>query len=172
MSRTAQGPTAQRANAAYPRTLAKRPAFLLAQAHGGARAIYQSKLNALGLRVKEFALLITLATEGRGSQNAIGEMLRVDRTTMTVLVDSLERQGYVERLRNPEDRRAHLLTITAAGREIQDTALQAIIDAEEEFLVDLTPSERSTLVELLGSIAARVGKAPPDPGPRSLSERL
>jgi DNA-binding MarR family transcriptional regulator len=47
---------------------------------------------------------------GSLSQQAIGERLRIDRTTMVALIDDLERGGYVKRERNPHDRRAYVIT--------------------------------------------------------------
>ena len=42
--------------------------------------------------------------------------MRVDRTTMVAIVDELEAAGFVDRQRNPEDRRAYALEATDAGR--------------------------------------------------------
>jgi DNA-binding MarR family transcriptional regulator len=49
------------------------------------------------------------------TQAALGEALRIDRTTMVALIDELEARGYVQRKRHPDDRRAFLVHPTKAG---------------------------------------------------------
>ena len=92
------------------------------------------------------------------SQQAIGERLRIDRTTMVSLIDDLERAGYVKRDRNPGDRRAYVITLTPAGKRAQARAEQAVDADALEFFGRLSESERQQLHRLLDTShrAARV----------------
>ncbi|HEX6349346.1 MAG TPA: MarR family transcriptional regulator [Candidatus Dormibacteraeota bacterium] len=138
---------------AYPPALAARVGFMLAQAHMAARARADRALDRLGLTANKFAALATLASEGPVSQQRLSRRLRVDPATMVDVIDDLEESGYVQRRRNPEDRREYALHLTARGRALYARAERAIIEMDRETVRDLDARERRTLMELLGRIA-------------------
>ena len=59
-------------------------------------------------------MLATLQAVGPLSQQQLAKGLNVNRTVMVKLIDGLEARGLVERVRNPDDRRAYLLHPDAA----------------------------------------------------------
>ncbi len=63
-----------------------------------------------------YAALLALAQVEPQSQQSLAGMSGVSGTTMTSVAEALERDGLVERIRNPTDRRSYALTRTAAGR--------------------------------------------------------
>ena len=66
-------------------------------------------------------VLSNLAESGEPlAPREIAERLIVSRATITGLVDSLERRGYVRRLPHPDDRRMLLVEITESGRRVAD----------------------------------------------------
>jgi DNA-binding MarR family transcriptional regulator len=68
---------------------------------------------------------------------------------MVSLIDELEQAGYVKRERNPGDRRAYVLMLTAAGKKAQARAEQAVDVQALEFFGRLSESERQELHQLL-----------------------
>jgi DNA-binding MarR family transcriptional regulator len=68
---------------------------------------------------------------------------------MVQTIDELEADGRVARRRNPTDRRAYDVTITPEGKRVLARANAALQRCELEFVKDLTPSERETLMALL-----------------------
>ena len=102
----------------------------------------------MGLNVKLCGVLNLLA-EGPISQQALGEQLGIDRTTMVELIDELEAQGVVVRRRNPADRRSYALSLTPRGRTVQKRASRAFDGAADEFLNALKPAERQALMDML-----------------------
>ena len=66
---------------------------------------------------RDVGVLATLQAAGPLSQQELALRLNVNRTVMVKLIDGLEARGYVERVRNPEDRRAYALHATSAGLE-------------------------------------------------------
>jgi DNA-binding MarR family transcriptional regulator len=92
---------------------------------------------------------------GSLSQQAIGERLRTDRTTMVDLIDDLERAGYVRRERNPGDRRAYVITLTAAGKRAQARVEEAVDAHALEFFGKLSEEERQELHRLLARLIER-----------------
>ena len=134
---------------ALPAVLADRIGYLLAKAHLGMRAIADEALTPLGLDKKEYAALVLLASEGPLSQQALSVIQGCDRTTMVAVVDRLEDGGLVMRRRNPLDRRAYALEITAKGRRALDQADELVSRVERDFLGPLSAAERRALIDLL-----------------------
>jgi DNA-binding MarR family transcriptional regulator len=145
-----------------PASLHRRLGAILAWAAENAQEVANRALEPLGLTVKHFGVMTFLRYEtedggGRGSlsQQAIGERLRIDRTTMVALIDDLERAGYVKRERNPDDRRAYVITLTAAGRRAHTRAEQAVDTRASAFFGRLTEAELHELHLLLLRLVER-----------------
>lgn len=107
----------------------------------------------------------------------IGERTYTSSGTMTGTLDTLEYAGWIRRVPNPDDRRSVLIEITDEGKAIADRFLPGIRKIEKAVIADLTATERSTLLKLLGKVlsaAARVAEADPIPleGRRNRPKRL
>jgi len=129
--------------------LEARLGFLLKQAHLRLTSLAEPALAELGLSARELVALTVIAAEGPGSQQHLAARLRVDRSTMVVLVDALETRGLVERRRQPEDRRAYALHPTARGKRLAARGERLLADAHERFLAPLTDPERTALLDSL-----------------------
>jgi len=140
--------------ASYPHALAARLGFLLAQAHMRSRQEADRALETVGLTMKGFAALATLASgDGPTSQQRLSQRIRMDPATMVEVIDSLEASGNIVRRRNPTDRREYALQLTAKGRALYRRAERSIIEAERHGSRRLDPGERQTLMRLLERIA-------------------
>jgi DNA-binding MarR family transcriptional regulator len=139
-------------SAALNISIADQLGYLLGRAHLEHRAIAERGLVSLGLSGKGFGALIVLVQEGPLSQQRLGERQGIDRTTMVAVVDELERAGFVERRRDPRDRRAYSLHATAKGRRVLKRAAEAARSAEDEFLAPLPAADRRRLKELLRTL--------------------
>ena len=126
--------------------------YLLGRAHLEHRTIAERGLAPLGLSGKGFGALILLAEEGPLSQQRLGQRQGVDRTTMVAVVDELESSGFVERRRDPRDRRAYSLHATAKGRGALQRARDATERAEQEFLAPLPAADRRRLKQILRTL--------------------
>jgi MarR family transcriptional regulator, lower aerobic nicotinate degradation pathway regulator len=145
-----------------PPVLMGRIGFLLAMTKGGAETIVSTALDEIGIYPRQYGVMLVLATEGPVSQGELAEWVRTDRTTMVALVDGLEERGYVRRERNPADRRAYRLQLTADGKRALTRGRALMRRAENELLRSLDSKERARLVELLGKVAVDVGRPPGD----------
>jgi DNA-binding MarR family transcriptional regulator len=141
----------------YPEDLAARIGFLLARAHLIAREEADRALAEVGLTAKGYAALATVVSDAPISQQRLSRRLRMDPATMVDVIDGLEQSGYIERRRNPDDRREYALITTARGRGLFSRAKRALNAAERETIRDLDAEETSTLRELLGRIARKPG---------------
>jgi len=136
------------------RRRAGRIGFLLGQAHEQHRRVAASRFAVLGIAPKEFGALSVLADEGPLTQQRLGRRMGVDRTTMVAVADALEEGGLVTRERNPADRRAYALRLTAKGRRTLTRAQRLAGEAEDEFLAALSPRERAQLIRTLGRLVS------------------
>jgi DNA-binding MarR family transcriptional regulator len=74
----------------------------------------------------EALMLLFLSRSGSLPLGKIGERLQVHPTSVTNLVDGLERSGLATRAPHPNDRRATLATITQAGRQVAAASTKAL----------------------------------------------
>lgn len=81
--------------------------------------------------------------------------LGVTARTLTTMVDALEKQRLVERVPDPNDRRAIQLEITDAGRAILEPLAQSLDAACETVMAPLDAQDRRTLVSLLTRLIER-----------------
>lgn len=101
--------------------------------------------------------LSTLAdADGSLPPNQIAERMILTRATVTGLVDSLERRGYVTRGAHPTDRRMHLVHITAEGRRVASEFRTVIHAQQRQWFEVLDEEDRSTLLGVLGRLQARL----------------
>src|SRR5882724_4008035 len=135
-----------------PDSLADQLGYLLAKAHYRVHVSANEALEPLGLTVKHYGLLTLLVHEAPIPQGRLGEVMRIDRTTMVALIDDLERAGHVDRTRNPEDRRAYALVSTATGKRVQRSAATLMKRIQNEALSPLATGERSELRRMLRAI--------------------
>ena len=131
-----------------PPSLASRPGALLTIAARTGQELAKRRLSPLGLTVQMCGVMNLLA-EGPVSQQELGEQLGIDRTTVVELIDDLEKQGVVERRRNPADRRSYALHLTVKGRTVQKRAARAFDAAADEVFGPLSAAERKTLADML-----------------------
>lgn len=88
--------------------LSTRPGFLLRMAHQRARAIFQQEMDRWRVTNTQYTLLIAIAN---GEVDMIGaaRLIGVDRTTAHVALSNMERDGRIRRVKDPRDRRRHVL---------------------------------------------------------------
>ena len=137
--------------------LSSRVGFLLAQLGTHRHRRFAERLAPLDLHPRHFGMLSRLAVNEGQSQQALSRALGLHRSAMVALVDDLEDRGLAERRRDPVDRRAYALYLTAGGRELLVELERVADDDEAELLTDLDASERNTLVSLLQRLAESQG---------------
>ena len=92
-------------------------------------------------------------TEGPMSLSALAEAVRVDAPYATLIVDSLEERGLVERRPDPADRRRKLVALTPEGKEAAQRVLRIKRDPPPGF-ANLSPAELDTLEGIMRRLTA------------------
>jgi len=103
----------------------------------------------LGIKLRQMMLLSYLRAGAPALQQQLCESLWLDPNNCVLLLNELEELGYVERRRDPTDRRRHMVDITADGRHALEQAERAQESLEDEVLAGLSDDERTTLRSLL-----------------------
>ncbi len=93
--------------------------YLLSMAHLALRTHIHGLLAAEGVRltVPQATVLFILKERDGRMMSELGQLIGVDNSAMTGLIDRLEKAGFVRREAAQEDRRAHLIRITPEGLE-------------------------------------------------------
>jgi DNA-binding MarR family transcriptional regulator len=87
--------------------------------------------------------------EGGTRVSVLAERAQMTKQSMAELVAHLERHSYVERVDDPNDRRAKLVRATARGQEVYEIAREFVIDMEAEWTAKLGERKIATLRRLL-----------------------
>ncbi len=93
-----------------------------------------------------------LRDHGSMPPSEIGERLQVTRATVTGVVDSLERRGYVRRSPHPVDRRSLLVEISPDGLAVLQQLRILVHRNERAWMAIASPEELRTYIDLLHRI--------------------
>jgi DNA-binding MarR family transcriptional regulator len=92
------------------------------------------------------------ALEEERTQIQLAELAYLDKTTMVVTVDALEKAGYAERKQSATDRRARIIAVTKSGAEAAAEGQRIVDRVHAEALEALTSSQRKPFVDALTSL--------------------
>ena len=115
---------------------------------------YDRHLAASGLRSTQYSILAKLDLLGPRTVNALAAELVMDRTTLGRNILPLERDGLIEVVRSPADRRRHELCLTDAGRKLHRTALSHWEEAQRRFNAVFGDERAAALRDLLREVSA------------------
>lgn len=119
------------------------------------RVVYRRATeDVIGMKLKQLIALDHLRTHQGCLQQALGQTLMLDPNNCVILLNDLDEHGYVERRRDPSDRRRHLVEITPAGIEALEVAEGKLETLEAEVLRSLDAKERGQLHDLLAKALA------------------
>jgi DNA-binding MarR family transcriptional regulator len=103
----------------------------------------------LGMPLRQLMLLSYLRAKAPALQQQLCEYLWIDPNNCVLLLNELEDLGYVERRRDPTDRRRHMVELTNKGRAALERGERAQESLEDQILAGLNDEERMTLRALL-----------------------
>lgn len=107
------------------------------------------------LTESQFGTLEALHHLGPLNQRSIGEKILKSGGNITMVVDNLEKQGYVKRKKDPNDRRAVLIHLTPSGKKfIEEFFPKHLGKIKEEFSV-FTEKEKKELARLCKKLGVK-----------------
>jgi MarR family transcriptional regulator for hemolysin len=138
--------------AGAPEPLSADLCWLLARASALLNAESTAALRELGITPRQHYVLVT-AHAGEHTQTDLARTVGLDKTTLMVTLDELERTGLAERRPLPSDRRARLVAVTPAGEQVLEQADSALERSRVGVLSLLPDDERSVFLSALGRLA-------------------
>jgi len=129
--------------------------FLLKRLGFAAKDRAMASYEETGLRPYHYAIMLVLDEGSAETQGSIADALGYDRGQLVGLLDELQEQGLVERQRDPNDRRRHLVRMTAEGTKALRRLRALARRNDDEFLDPLSEEERVQLHTLLMRLAEK-----------------
>lgn len=99
-------------------------------------------------------LLYVIQRHERCRLSKLAEIIEVKPSAITVMIDRLEKAGYVKRAHDPLDRRSILVELTPKGRTILEETMKKRNEVLKEQLLQLKPEEVQLLAELLEKLVS------------------
>jgi MarR family transcriptional regulator, 2-MHQ and catechol-resistance regulon repressor len=126
--------------------------LVLWKAARAVEAVASRSIAEFDVGASDFAALEALLHKGPLTVKQLGEKVLLTSGSMTAALDRLEKRGLVKRGDDARDRRARVIDLTPAGRELIERAFACHRDAMEEALKGFSEGERIILLPLLRSL--------------------
>jgi DNA-binding MarR family transcriptional regulator len=127
--------------------------WLLATVSHALTSELSAGLEDLSVTPRAYCVLST-ALQGEYTQTALAQTVGLDKTTMVVTIDALERAGLVARRMSSTDRRARVIAVTEAGERTVREAEAIAHRVHEDVLSALPEEERRVFLEALNRLVA------------------
>ena len=111
-----------------------------------------------GLSIAEWRLVAVMGESQGVAQAEIGRRTRMDKVTVSRAAIALTARGLVSKGLHPRDRRSHVLSLSASGRELYETVVPEALEIEAAIFGDFSREELAQFVRLLRRIDARAGE--------------
>lgn len=129
------------------------PGYLLRRASAASLVDLNRRLEGLGLRHTDAALLVLIDANPGITQSALGKVLDIQRANMAPIIARLDARGLVRR--KPVDGRSEGLSLTGEGQAVLLKAREVMDSHEARLVAKITPDMRSVLVPLLKALWLR-----------------
>jgi len=114
---------------------------------------YEKRLSPFNLTPPQYFVFNALWMGDGISVGELGERVSLDSSTLTGIIDRMERSGYVERQLNPGDRRSVLVFLTAKAREVGPRILEFADELDASLRQPFSNKEMDTFEQVLRSLA-------------------
>ena len=132
-----------------PRAAASRLGFLLVALGSRLEVLAEERLAELGLDGYDYTLLAILSVDGPGTQAELAGLMGKAPGVIVAAVDQAEAKGFVERKRDPADRRRSRVTPTRTGLNALTRADKVADELVSQALAGLPAPELRSLHALL-----------------------
>lgn len=131
--------------------------YLLTTAQHTVSQSLNVKLSDYDITPSQYAVLRCLWEKEDMTPKQISERLFLENSTISGVLDRMQKKGLVERLVNPEDRREIRVTVTEKGKELEQPIQEIIEEVNHTVLKGFSEEEIAFLKESLRKIANNKG---------------
>jgi DNA-binding MarR family transcriptional regulator len=112
---------------------------------------------------KYFSSLLLIHRSGETiTQQELADQLKVDKASMVRVIDFLSKGGFIRRKTNPEDRRQHILQLTAKGKAVMPEIEQCVAEMNDQALKGFSTKEKKQFYEWLDKVHSNLSEIPSD----------
>ncbi len=137
------------------------PYYLLTRASLATTGMMRRELAAVGwerVRPAYLGVLLCLWLEDGRQAGELGRCAGLEPSTMTGLLDRMERDGLLRRQPDPEDRRAHRIFLTAEGKEAESPVGEVIDSALDRMMADIDDKDVDRCKSILRQILTNAAR--------------
>lgn len=131
--------------------LATNLAWLLGQASHAMVSEVTAGFEDLGITPRGHCVL-SMAMIGEFTQKELADAVGLDKTTMVVTIDSLEKKDLARRTPSATDRRARVIAVTEAGREIARQGEGILASIQADVLASVPDGDRDHFMATLSEL--------------------
>ena len=113
---------------------------------------YESKLAPFNITPVQFYVLSALWDKDEMKFKDLAHRLDMDGSTLTGILDRMEKRGFIKRKEDPEDRRSILVCLTHKSMEIRPQMIEIAQDLDHEFRNKVPDEEFMTLLKVLDKL--------------------
>jgi MarR family transcriptional regulator for hemolysin len=132
----------------------------LAQAARTVSRAFDEALERAGGTLPVWLILLNLKIHRPGNQRVLADAVGIRGATLTHHLNTMETRGLITRRRDPDNRRIHVVELTAAGEEAFLRLREVAAAFDASLNAGLSETEVGTLSDLLGRLAANAGGTP------------
>lgn len=133
--------------------LAERPGFLIRRLHQIHVALFHDECAVFGLTPVQYSAISAL--DGfELDQKQLGQKVGIDRASTTEVLRRLEKSGWIDRRKCPEDGRRQLARLTPKGKALLAQVTESALRAHERTLEPLTKAERERFIRYMSKIVS------------------
>lgn len=125
------------------------PGHLISLAARGFVRLSESRLKPLGFGVGQLPVLVALQNGNASTQRDLARFARVEQPPMAQMLARMERDGLIQRTRDPADGRSSRIVLTTAAKERMPEAIATLFQGNSEALIGFTDAEAVQFVDLL-----------------------
>jgi len=133
--------------------LRKSPGPLIRRVHQIGVSIFADEFDGWDITPLQFSILWVLLSHSGIDQASLAQYVALDRTTCSNIVSRLEERGCIKRTVDPDNRRAKLVYITDAGKELFENVEGSMEKVSKRILKPLSTDERKIFLSLLQKVA-------------------
>jgi DNA-binding MarR family transcriptional regulator len=135
------------------------PLKLIGRATRAFGRVVDGPLRELGFAMSQVPVLVTLKKAGALSQAELARLLEVEQSSMAQLLNRMERDGLVERIADPNDRRSRLISLTHTAIQQLPRGKSVMDAASRQALTGFSKEEKEQLEMLLLRVNANLDAA-------------
>ncbi len=122
------------------------------------RRLSEESLKALRITFPQFGVLLRLSFQDNITQKELSDIMDTDTTTIMVICDSLEKKGFLKRMKDPSDRRVNRLVLTERGKNVVPKAYPLMMRRYEFFVNSISKKELETITPILEKLYGAIKK--------------